>query len=109
MSHEHGTYLGSIRCLETLRERCVMDKDGDCWHLRTARGRPLQKGLIQRIFVHGHGHCTATRGAWVLAGRPLPTQKNMVIFRTCEQYDCVNPEHLKAGSRRTLTRQMIET
>jgi hypothetical protein len=109
MSHEHGTYLGSIRCLETLRERCVMDKDGDCWHLRTARGRPMQKGLIQRVFVFGHGHCTATRAAWVLAGRPLPTQKNMVIFRACEQYDCVNPAHLKAGTRRTLTRQMIDT
>lgn len=110
MSHEHGTYLGSIRCLDTLRERCVVDKDGgDCWRLRSARGRLLPKGRVQRIWVHGHGHCTATRGAWLLAGRPLPTHKHMVIFRTCEQYDCVNPEHLKAGIRKTLTRQMIDT
>jgi hypothetical protein len=108
MSHEHGAYLGGIRCLKTLRERCVMDKDGDCWHLRTARGRPMPTVGVYQFWVHGLGHCTATRGAWFLSGRPMPTHRGVIIFRSCESYDCVNPDHLRSGIRRSLMRHLVD-
>ena len=108
MSHEHGAYLGSIRTVEDLRQRCVMDKDSDCWHLRTARGRPMPSAHRHSIWIFGLGHFTATRGAWLLAHGSLPQQgKGRVVFRTCDSYDCVNPAHLQCGQRKTLIRHRI--
>lgn len=97
MSHEHGAYLGGIRCIEDIRQRCVMDDETGCWHLRTARGRVFPKGdgRTQRIWVHGRGAVSATRAVWELAhGRPVRGDRRAV--RTCESYDCANPEHIKA-------------
>lgn len=107
MSHEHGTYLGSVRCLETLRGRCTMDKDSDCWHLRTASGRPMPRVGRHGLWLNGRGLMTATRAAWLLAHGSLPTQRSMVVYRACDSYDCVNPKHLKAGLRTALVRSRM--
>lgn len=108
MSHQHGAYLGSIRTIEDLRQRCVMSSDGDCWHLRTAHGRPLPRAQRHSIWIFGRGLLTATRGAWLLATGSLPQdQRGFVVFRSCESYDCVNPAHLKCGLRKTLIRHSV--
>ena len=97
MSHEHGAYLGGIRCIEDIRQRCVMDDETGCWHLRTARGRVFPKGdgRTQRIWVHGRGAVSATRAVWELAhGHQM--QAGRRAMRTCDSYDCANPAHISA-------------
>lgn len=93
MGHPHGKYLGSIRTIADVRERCVID--GDCWHLRTAHGRPQPKDRVQRIWVHGKGHASATRAIWELA-HGIRMSKGRRAVRTCDSYDCANPAHIKA-------------
>jgi hypothetical protein len=96
MSHAHGTKLaGSIACLESLRERCVIC--GDCWHLRTANGRPLPDDKRHVIWVHGKGLMTAARASWFFRAGRLPLRGHRVV-RTCGSYDCVAPTHLRAMS-----------
>lgn len=98
MTAKLGDYLGSVRDLETLRERCVVDKHG-CWHLRTARGRLMPQDKRHQIHVYGHaGRLSATRAAWMLAGHPAPGQGEIVV-RTCGSYDCVTPDHLTVRTR----------
>jgi hypothetical protein len=93
MAHEHGAYLGSIRSIADVRERCVID--GDCWHLRTARGRPQQRDLVHRIWVYGRGSISATKAVWQLA-HGVTLGSHLRAIRTCSTYDCANPDHIRA-------------
>ncbi len=101
MSHAHGAYLGSVRCIDTLRGRCVLADDGsDCWHLRSPRGRPLRAGAPQPLWVHGIGKVTALQGAWYVArGELVRARCAHIVWRTCTSRDCVNPAHLSAGPK----------
>lgn len=101
MSHPAGTHLDGIASLEDLRQRCVIDEDSGCWHLRTARGKPLPKGRRHVVWAHGIGHITATRLAWLLAHPGKSLRQGHVAFRTCCSYDCVAPKHISAASRTT--------
>lgn len=102
-----GAYLGSVYNLRTLRERCVVDQGGlginVCWHLRGPSGQPMPKGLgrSHQVHVHGIGKITAARAAWTFAHGDGAAD-GLVVFRTCDSYDCVNPAHLAAGSRKDL-------
>ena len=100
-----GVHLGGIRTLEDLRLRCVCREDeDDCWHLRSARGRPMPKDRVHCVAVHGQkGNTTATRAAWALAGKTL--RDGQVVRRVCGSYDCVNPEHLCQGLRAEVSRK----
>ncbi len=100
MSLSVGTKLpGSIDSVEAMRLRCYCDGETGCWHLRTARGRP--QGDSQRnvtVWVHGRGKQNAARAMWELRmGEILP--QHLVVFRKCDSRDCVNPEHLRVGSK----------
>lgn len=109
MSHAHGTRLDGIATLEDLRQRCVVDEETGCWHLRTARGRPLPKDVRHVLWVFGAGHVTATRAAWMLSkpGRTLPN--GWICYRRCESYDCVAPNHVIAGTRKAWGAHMART
>jgi hypothetical protein len=88
-----GAYLGGVRDLETLRERCVIDSDG-CWHWRMPRtGRAAKRGVRHMVYMHGIGNMSLTRAAWMLSGRTLPSA-GFKIVRACTSYDCANPDHL---------------
>lgn len=94
-----GTYLGSVRNLEDLRCRCVMDQDTQCWHLKTARGRAMPRGRESfPVNVYQRGKIPATRVAWEF-GRGKAPAAGSVVWRACKSYDCVNPKHLRNGSR----------
>lgn len=94
----HGTYLGAVRCLDTLRLRCVIDPGCDCWHLRKASGKPFGPKEKQAVRVFGVGNMTGSRAAYYLKhGKPAP--KGMNVYRTCESHDCANPVHVRAGTR----------
>lgn len=91
-----GAYLGSVRNVVTLRERCVIDAETGCWCLRTARGRrqddrPPHKPL--KVHVYGRGQVQARRAAWEFQHRePPPADK--VVTVSCGTSDCVRPAHL---------------
>jgi len=99
VSHAKGTRLDGIATLEDLRQRCVVDEESGCWHLRTARGRALPTDQRHTIWVFGIGHVTATRAAWLLSRPGRELRSGWVCFRRCESYDCVAPDHVKAGTR----------
>lgn len=96
MTHSTGTYLGGIRHLHDLRDRCYVDPAG-CWHLRTARGRPMPKGSRHVIWVYEKGCVSVPKAAMELAGRSVPN--GHVAYRTCTSYDCANPEHMSTRTR----------
>lgn len=109
MSHAKGTRLDGIASLEDLRGRCVIDEDTGCWHLRTARGKPLPTGKVQRVWAHGIGHTTATRLSWMLTHPGQQMRKGYVAFRRCCSYDCVAPEHISAASPQMWGKHMAAT
>lgn len=105
MAHAEGTYLGGVRSVADVRQRCVVDADG-CWHLRTAHGKPQRMGRVQRIWVHGVGCVSATRAVWELAhGCKMGRHRRAV--RVCESYDCANPEHIRALTHSEAQRRIV--
>lgn len=109
MTHAKGTRLDGIASLEDLRGRCVIDEDSGCWHLRTARGKPMPRGERHVLWAHGLGHVTATRLAWLLSHPGQELRKGYVAFRKCCSYDCVCPDHISAASRQNWGRHMAST
>jgi hypothetical protein len=104
MGSKPGQYLGGIRTLEELRLRCVCrESEDDCWHLRSARGRSMPTNRVHTVRIHGRKeNFTATRASWLLSGKTIRT--GFVVRRVCESYDCVNPKHLKQGTRGDVAR-----
>lgn len=97
MSHPAGTNIGGIVTIEDVRQRCVIDDHTGCWHCRQANGRVQPRGVRQVIWVHGRGRVSLPRGIWELhRNRRMP--RGWRAFRTCDSYDCANPEHIKGGN-----------
>ena len=108
MSHPHGTYLGSVRTLDDVRERCVIDPDTGCWHLRMRlSGKPAPKGgRTLRLHLFGRGGVSATKAVWELQrGKPLPKGRRAV--RTCDSHDCCNPDHISAMTTSDAQRYIV--
>lgn len=98
MSHQIGANIGGIMSLACMRGRCVVDDDTKCWHFRTARGRPMPKDEVHRVWVHGGRVVTVTRAAWAFhTGAPIPA--GQVVSRVCGSYDCANPAHLRCWGK----------
>lgn len=97
MSHPHGAYLGGIRTVEDLRQRCRVDEDTGCWHwgLSMCQGHP-------RVHLGVEGKRFAARGrraALILAGTPPKRGHVAFATRECKSNDCVNPEHARSANR----------
>lgn len=106
MPHAVGTYLGSVRSIEDVRLRCVIDCEGGCWHLRTGHGLPAPRDRTLRLWVYGKGGISATRAVWELAhGQQIPNNRRAV--RVCGTYDCANPDHIKALTHSEAARHII--
>lgn len=107
---QRGACIGGIQTLDDLRGRCVITAGSDCWHLRSAYGRPLvpRSGCGHVVWVHGMGAMSATRVAWMLHlaardGTDNETARSRigkrVVYRQCGTHDCCNPAHLRCGNR----------
>jgi hypothetical protein len=106
MPHAEGAYLGSIRTIADVRERCVIDADSGCWHLRTAHGRPQDPKRVQRLWIFGKGAVSATRAVWELS-RERQILKGRRAVRMCDSYDCANPKHIKALTHSEAQRHIV--
>lgn len=97
MTHKRGTVLGSISTLAELRSRCRVDSGGPgCWHILTKRGEPFG-GQQPRLWLHGVGSVSAIRLAYCLAFGDVGADR--VVYRVCDSRDCVNPQHIRRGTR----------
>jgi len=101
-----GRYLGGVRDLETLRCRCVID--GDCWRFRGASGRPMPKDRGHYVWTKDRGVVSAPKLAWEYsAGRSV--SRGSVVYRTCDSYDCINPQHLKCATKAEFGHHLKQT
>jgi hypothetical protein len=108
MPVKHGAYLGSVRCIDSLRDSCVIGLGG-CWHLRSPRGKPMTiAAACHQVWVHGIGKISATKAAWLLKHGKSPAA-GLIVFRACESYDCVNPSHLRCGTRQECGEHLTAT
>jgi DNA-binding Xre family transcriptional regulator len=76
-----------------------VDRSGDCW-LWTGARRPLGYGALK---VDGHV-LHAHRVAYELVYGEIPAE--LVVLHTCDNPPCVNPAHLRLGTRSDNTRDM---
>jgi len=97
LSFKEGVYLGGIRSVEDLRQRCRIDEETGCWHW----GLAIVQGVPSVHFVvDGKRQKTKGRRASLLiAGKKIP--KGHVVFARphCKSDDCVNPDHSRSGDR----------
>lgn len=98
MSHQHGAYLGGIRTVEDLRQRCRVDDDTGCWHWGLSKG---DDGRIWCHFRHDGKQIKTTgrRAALLLAGKTIAPKHVVFPTRACTSDDCVNPEHCRSSTR----------
>lgn len=96
-----------VRTVEDIRLRCYVDRCTGCWLWRGAMSISTTRKIkpVSRVWlpdgIKGDGKpciTTASKAAWILSGRPL--RDGQAVWRDhCGRFDCVNPEHGKAGTR----------
>lgn len=108
--------LGALYTVDDLLGRCWIDpndtghdtEDGPCWHYRTARGRKLAQGKEfnqHRVWVPVLGAVmNVVTAAWSLGRPDEPVRTGWVRYRACASHDCVNPSHMRKGSKTTAMR-----
>lgn len=93
-----GAYLGGIRSVKDLMDRCVVDEFCGCW--RYAGSVPDDGPKLHLRLGDKQVVMRGRRGAVCLStGKGVP--KGMVVYATrdCEHMDCVNPDHCRVGTR----------
>lgn len=102
MSTKPGAYLGGIRNLHHLRERCCIDEDTGCWRWSlscSSDGTPSVTMHIGGRRVNQRGR----RAALILAGR---MRGRLLAVPACDTHDCVNPDHAKAIAKSEFHRRI---
>lgn len=94
-----GAWLGAVRTLEDLMQRCYVDPDSGCWHWRMA----IYDGAPRVYLWRADGSRMITRGRraalYLRHGKNLPRGHVAYAKHTCRSHDCVNPDHCTSGSR----------
>lgn len=96
--------LTGIHTLDDLRQRCHVDDNG-CWlwgFSVTHDGQPKVHAIID-----GERICTTGgRISWLLSGGKLPA-KHVVYRYRCEAKLCLNPGHLRCGTKAEAGAQLV--
>lgn len=94
-----GDYLGGIRTVAHLRERCRIDDITGCWHwgLAIVQGVPS----VHFVLPDGTRHKKRGRAAAlaIAAGKLLPRGRIAFAAACCDSTDCVNPSHCRSGTK----------
>lgn len=94
-----------MKTLQDVKDNCRIDYGDDgkehwFWQGASSAGYAAMRGPDFTKDASGKTH-TAQRGrraVWhILTGKPIT--KGVIIYNTCQEAGCVNPDHLKAGSR----------
>ncbi len=105
-----GSRKDGVHSLDDIMGRCVIDRELGCWVWRGAtiaspsgRGRPgTRVWLSESPDGSGPAVMTATRAAWLLAGKPLDPGHVVWRARPHCRHGCINPAHGGAGTRRQM-------
>lgn len=104
MSIEAGAYMGGVRSIQDVRNRCNVDDDTGCWHWRLS----LNCGVPHIHFnLAGTRHTMRGRRAVkaIEAGGQLASDLNCIGRDTCDS-DCVAPDHIRVVSRKIVGAQV---
>lgn len=94
MSHKHGAYLGGIRSIKCLKDRCRIVDDCWVWSGGLSNGRPA----INMLIDGKRRAITGRRAALALSGVNLKPGQVAYRAEVCEQANCCNPAHSKVGT-----------
>jgi hypothetical protein len=108
MSHSDGAYLGGIRTIEDLRERCFCDPTSNCWHWRLCITQGAPKIHYRRPEDDSRTQSRGRRAALHLA-RGHDLRRGHVAYGVCNSFDCVNPGHCRSGTKTQAGAQLIKT
>ena len=95
-----------MRTLDDIRDRCRIDAITGCWKWAMAMSDGGKQGASKvpranipaGVIAEKSISSTASRAAWILAGKPLTS--GQVVWRTCCVESCVNPDHMQAGTKK---------
>lgn len=106
MSHMTGKRYG-VYSLEALRERSVIEDGSDCWLWGGAMTRGYPRVWTAHPVTGIPSSVSATMAAWHLAGNWF--RPDMVVYRTCGCHKCVNPAHMKCGTKAVACRFVADS
>lgn len=104
MTLKAGKYLGGVRNLKDLRDRCRITDCG-CWEwsMGTSHGRPC----VSLAFDGKRYAINARRAAVMFSQKdPLPNDVYVWPADDCKNILCINPDHTKRG---TITEMRSDT
>ncbi len=98
MGNRIGTYLGGIRTIEDVRLRCRIDEETGCWIWGLCKYKDMP---IATVTVDGKRETMTGRRAvaTLKAGKKPSKDKFVFASKKCHQKHCVNPDHIRIGSR----------
>lgn len=105
MPVKEGQYLGRIRSVEELRQRCFVDESTGCWHYR---------GRCDSVFVQLADGTKVSRRlrrvAYIVANgfKNLSGKYKVYATANCHSEDCANPAHARRGDQAAALRQAGE-
>ncbi len=99
-SRPMGIYCGGIKTLDDVMARCFINEVTGCWEWRMAMsgGRP-GSNLPIAWFAAKRKTLSVLRLVWDFT-HAVPIGAKRMVWRKCDCDSCVNPEHLKAGTRK---------
>lgn len=99
-----GAVLGGITDLQGIKARCKVDENSGCWNWRFAIGG---HGKVPSGTVNGRNSSMVRQAFGLHQGRPV--QRNFIVWRTCCNSLCLNPAHLRQGTRQHHGKWVAET
>ena len=90
MSHTRKNILHPVEVYRNYFTRHIKIDENDC-HRWMAGKNNIGYGM----FRYKHGMCTAHRAIMDMEGHDIVDK---VVYHTCDNYDCVNPDHLRIGT-----------
>lgn len=98
----HLRHIG-VQDIAGIKDRCRVDEDSGCWNWawgvsgRASYPVPMVDIGAGIIGCERITKMPAYRAAWQLSGHDIPSGR--VVYRSCCNPLCCNPEHLKCGKR----------
>lgn len=95
-------HFSGITTAEDLKGRCIVDDFTGCWHWQGATSTDKRGRKCQRVWVYDslQGRFRTMSGPMaVLEIEGTRTPETEMGWRVCECQDCMNPAHVKGGTK----------